>query len=305
VSEPTSSRTTVRPGLPVDLDTTLWPLRRGFRDPSTRRGPDGSWWRAAWTPEGPATARYAHAADGTIEVEAWGEGAERLLADASGLVGGRDSLDGFDPGTGLVRDLHRRFPGLRMTRTSTVFSVLVPAVLEQKWTGEEAREAYRSVVLAWGSVAPGPMRLRVPPPAEVVAAKAPWEFHPLNVEGRRANVLRFAAARSTRLEETGEMSFGEARRRLLAFPGVGAWTAAEVALVALGDPDAVSVGDYHLPNTVSWALAGEPRGTDERMLELLEPYAGHRGRVLRLLTAAAIAAPRRGPRRRIHPVAKI
>ncbi len=47
---------------------------------------------------------------------------------------------------------------------------------------------------------------------------------------------------------------------------------------------------------VAWALAGEARGTDERMLELLEPYRGQRGRVLRLLELAGVRAPRYGPR---------
>jgi len=119
---------------------------------------------------------------------------------------------------------------------------------------------------------------------------------------RRANVLRHAAARADRLEEAGAMDLASARRRLLAFPGVGPWTAAEVAVVALGDADAVSVGDYHIPNTVAWALAGEPRADDERMLELLEPYAGHRGRVIRLLEAAGISAPRYGPRATVRSI---
>ena len=61
--------------------------------------------------------------------------------------------------------------------------------------------------------------------------------------------------------------------------------------MALGDADAVSVGDYHLPSLVSWALAGERRGTDERMLELLAPFAGHRGRVIRLLAGAGSSRP--------------
>jgi 3-methyladenine DNA glycosylase/8-oxoguanine DNA glycosylase len=83
---------------------------------------------------------------------------------------------------------------------------------------------------------------------------------------------------------------------LRAFPGIGPWTAAEVGMRAFGDPDAVSVGDFHIPNMVAWALAGEPRGTDERMLELLEPYRGQRGRVIRLLELAMFEAPRYGPR---------
>ena len=83
---------------------------------------------------------------------------------------------------------------------------------------------------------------------------------------------------------------------MLAIPGIGGWTAAEVLARSFGDPDIVSVGDYHLPHLVCWALAGEPRGTDERMLKLLEPFRGQRGRLVRLLEAAGVRAPSYGPR---------
>src|SRR5207247_7586161 len=73
----------------------------------------------------------------------------------------------------------------------------------------------------------------------------------------------------------------------------------------LGDSDAVSLGDYHLPHQVAWALAGEPRGTEARMLELLAPYRGHRARVIRLLTLGGIQAPRFGPRMRLRRIAAI
>ena len=56
------------------------------------------------------------------------------------------------------------------------------------------------------------------------------------------------------------------------------------------------VGDYHLPNNVAFNLAGEERADDARMLELLEPYAGQRGRVVRWITSGTRKAPRRGPR---------
>jgi len=94
-----------------------------------------------------------------------------------------------------------------------------------------------------------------------------------------------------------------ATARLRALPGIGAWTAAEVVGVALGDPDAVEVGDYHLPHAVGYLFDGTPRSTDERMLELLEPYHGHRGRVIRLITLAGIAAPRFGPHRPLRDIA--
>ncbi len=101
------------------------------------------------------------------------------------------------------------------------------------------------------------------------------------------------------------MSTADAFARLTALPGVGPWTAAEVARVALGDTDAVSVGDYHLPHQVAWALAGEPRADDDRMLELLEPYRGHRARVVRLIEAAGILAPRHGPRRPLRAITSL
>jgi 3-methyladenine DNA glycosylase/8-oxoguanine DNA glycosylase len=288
-------RRTVRLPLPVDLPLTLWPLRRGFGDPTMLRDGAGSWWRATRTCEGPATARYTQAAD-AVEVQAWGPGAAWALEHAAALLGSGDRLDGFDPASGLLRELHRRMPGLRITRTEAVFEAIVPSVLEQKVPGASARAAFRSLVRRYGEPAPGPGGLLLPPAPERLAATPSFDFHPLGIEARRAGVLREIARRAPRVEATRAMPLPGAYRRLQAFPGVGPWTAAEVAIVALGDADAVSLGDYHLPHMVAWALAGQARGNDDLMLELLEPYRGHRGRVLRLLGAAGISPLRRGPR---------
>ena len=119
-------------------------------------------------------------------------------------------------------------------------------------------------------------------------------YHPIGLERRRAEVLRRAAARAAWLESSATSA--EATLRLTSLVGIGPWTAAEVVRTAFGDPDAVSVGDYHLPSVVAWALAGEPRADDARMLELLEPYRGQRGRVQRLLEVSRIVPPRYGPR---------
>jgi len=285
----------VRTALPVDLPLSLGPLACGRWDP-TIRADGGAWWRATRTATGPATVRYAPA-DGGVRVRAWGPGAEAALALAPDLLGARDELDGFDPGAGLVHELHRRFSGLRVIRSRAVFQAIVPAVLEQQVTGKESRASWRRLVLRYGEPAPGPLAgLMLPPAAATLAALPYHAFHPLGVEMRRANTVRGVAAGAARLEATAAMPLADAHRRLRAFPGVGPWTAAVVAGVALGDGDAVPVGDYHVKHMVSWALAGEPRGTDERMLELLEPFAGHRGRVVRLIKAAGLAAPRFGPR---------
>jgi 3-methyladenine DNA glycosylase/8-oxoguanine DNA glycosylase len=292
-------QTIIRPTLPINLGLTLSPLRRGRGDPSVRLAADGAWWRATRTPCGPATTRIArHGPE--IVVHAWGPGAEWALEAAPDVVGARDSLDGFDPPTGLIREIHRRMPGLRITRTRAVFEALVPTVIEQKVTGHEARRSYQDLVRTWGEPAPGPGGLTLAPSAQTLARLPYYELHPLGIEMRRATTVRTAAGHARRLDALAAVPLKEADRLLRTLPGIGPWTSAEVAIVALGNADAVSVGDYHLPHMVAWALAGEPRGSDERMLALLEPFQGHRGRVLRLIGAAGIGAPRFGPRAKLR-----
>jgi 3-methyladenine DNA glycosylase/8-oxoguanine DNA glycosylase len=293
------------PELPYDLTRTLQPVRRGGADPCFRVL-SGEIWRATRTPSGPGTERLRTRADGAVEVAAWGPGARWLVEHAPVLLGGQDDASRFQPAHPLLRDLHRRYPGLRIPRTEAVFEAAMATIVEQKVPGVAAWRSWRAIVRTLGDPAPGPAPgLFVPPAPEVVARTSYFALHPLGLERRRAETLRRAAAASPRLAEALGMPLDAARRRLTAVPGLGPWSAAEIALVALGDADAVSVGDYHLPHQVSWALAGEPRGSDERMLELLEPYRGHRGRVLRLLFAAGIQAPRHGPRLPLHDVARM
>jgi 3-methyladenine DNA glycosylase/8-oxoguanine DNA glycosylase len=212
------------------------------------------------------------------------------------LCGEDDDPSGFAPGHPFLAQLHKRNPGLRIPKTQSVFEALVPAVLGQKVAGVESHRSYERLVDTLGEAAPGPERLKVPPVAAVVARTPYWTFHRLGIERRRADTIIAAARSASRLEETVRMDIATAYERLQAFRGIGPWTAAHIALVALGDGDAVQVGDYNLPHTVGYALEGTPRSTDERMLELLEPYRGHRARVIRLLGVAGITAPRFGPR---------
>lgn len=284
----------VLPG-PLDLGLTLGLLKRGGSHDLTIRIESGRAWRASWTPEGPSTACF-ELRPGTIRVQAWGPGARWAVETAPALLGLDDSPESFRPGHPLLFEIHRRHPGLRLGRTQAVFEAIVPTVLEQKVPSLEARAAYATMVRALGEPAPGDAGLILPPTPRRLLQTPYWTFHRYGIERRKADVIRNAAGLAHRLNELARIGVEEARRRLLSVPGIGPWSAAEVAAVALGDRDAVSPGDYNLPNVVSWALAREPGGSDARMLELLEPYRGHRARVIRLLAAAGITAPRHGPR---------
>jgi len=294
-------RRTIRLPFALDLRRSLHPVRLGKHDPTVHLA-QTAMVQATRTPQGPATVRVDHTG-AELEVEAWGDGADWALAMAPSTLGLLDHRTGFAPTHGVVADLHRRAEGLRLPRTERVLEALVPAVLSQKVTGFEAKRSYRQLVERWGEPAPGPGDLKLAPRAEVIAELGYYELHVVGVEKKRADTLKRVCAHASRLEAAGALSSPELRARLEAIPGVGAWTSAEVARLAHGDADAVSVGDFHIKNLVAYALAGEPRGTDERMLELLEPYAGHRGRVCVLIESAGISAPKYGPRPRIQPLA--
>lgn len=276
---------------PIDLALTLTPIAHGRGDPTIRFAADGIW-RATRTPAGPATIRI-RAVSGGVAVAAWGPGAATAVDGAADLVGANDDPSALVPQHRLLAELVRRFPGLRLPRTNRPFEALLPAICEQKVTGIQARASFRAIIAAHGEPAPGPAGLRLPPLPRTLAALPYFAFHPYGLERRRAELIRRAAALAPRVEEATP---AEATARMGALPGIGPWTLAEVGRIAYGDPDALSVGDFHLPNLVAWALAREPRADDARMLELLEPYRGQRGRVQRLLEVSGIAAPKYGPR---------
>ncbi|HEY5487454.1 MAG TPA: hypothetical protein VIK06_07395 [Candidatus Limnocylindrales bacterium] len=288
---------------PIDLGLTLGPLRHGRDDPTIRFEQDGVW-LARSTEAGPASIRLA--TDGSAVVaDAWGPGAELAIEAGSDLAGLNDAPGLLVARHPLVHELQRRLPGLRLPRTGQLVPALVPAVIEQKVTGPEAHGAYVALVRKLGQPAPGPVSLLLPPSADALAALPYFEFHPLGLERRRADLLRRIAARATAIEALTALPADVAMTRLQSIPGIGPWTAAEATRAAFGDPDAVSVGDAHLPDLVAWALAGEARADDARMLELLEPYRGQRARVVRLLEAAGIKSPRFGPRFAPRRIAEI
>jgi hypothetical protein len=286
----------------VDVRLTLSVHRRGHSDPAYRVDAAGAVWRTSLAPDGPGTLRItSHPTDPPehtlVTGYAWGPGARWLLDRLPAQLGAHDDPSGLRTGHPVLADLALRHPGLRIGRTWRVFEALVPAVLEQKVVGREARRAWRILLRTFGMAAPGPapdgMRV-VPSPAQWAAIPS-WDWHRAGVEGVRARTIIAAAELAGRLEQVLDLDPAEADRRLRSIPGIGPWTSAEIRQRAAGDPDAVSVGDYHLPRAVGWTLAG--RITDDAgMLELLAPYAGHRYRVTRLIELGGGEPPRRGPR---------
>jgi len=285
-----------RPDFAVDVAATLGPLCRGRGDPTHRFSGD-AFWRTCRAPSGTATIRISSPVRGQVHATAWGDGAEWARGGIPELLGAADDSTGFVADHPLLRTVAARHPGLRIPRTRSVFEQLAPVVLEQKVTGIEARRSWRELVHRFGEPAPGPAPagMRASPAPAVWSRIPSWEWHRAGVDGKRSRTILRCAGAAARLEEAVEMEAADAMRRLRAIPGVGVWTAAEVAQRSLGDADAVSVGDLHIPGLVGWALLGRPVD-DDGMLRLLAPYAPHRHRVVRLIELSGFSKPRFAPR---------
>jgi 3-methyladenine DNA glycosylase/8-oxoguanine DNA glycosylase len=245
-------------------------------------------------------------ADGSLTARAWGPGARWLLAAAPRWLGLHDDVAGFDPHAHpLVARLAWEHRGLRLGASCLIWQEVVPTIIAQRITSGEAARQWSALVGAFGEPAPGPhggFGLRLPPSPDSLGALSYHVLHRFDIERRRADAVRQAARHAGRLEEAATMPIADALRRLSALPGLGAWTATSVASVAHGHADVVVLRDYGIPSLVTWALAGERVGDDDRMLELLEPFAGHRWRVVRLLMLGAGGPPRHGPGHRLQPI---
>jgi 3-methyladenine DNA glycosylase/8-oxoguanine DNA glycosylase len=289
------------PTYPVDIRRTLSDLRHGIGDPCHQVTDDGAVWRTSRMATGPVSYRLRQHDLHEISADAWGPGAAELIAGLPTLLGCRDSPETFEPRTALLRDAHARMVGFRVPCTGRVMEALIPAVLEQKVIGLDATAAWRRLLTRHGDTAPGPAPdgMRVPPDAQRWKALPSWDWHQAGVDGRRARIARICATYADKLERAATSSPADPEvvyRLLLALPGVGPWTAAQVGHRALGDADALPIGDYHLASLTSWALAGTSLAEDE-VEEFYEPWRPHRYRVVRLLELTPGARPpRRGPR---------
>lgn len=288
------------PGWPCSVAQVLRPQRRGAGDPTQRHEESGRIWRAMRTPVGPATlCVHQRPSSGEVLARAWGAGAEWALDNLPRLLGADDDPTGFEPhhhpevAHGWRSHGHWRIGG-----TGLVMESLVPSILEQKVTGKQAFGSFRELVRRHGEPAPGPvapLRLMIQPTPEAIARIPSWEWLKLGVQPAQSRTMVTACRLASSLERITEVPLEEADKRLRSIRGIGVWTSAEVRMRALGDPDAVSFGDYHLANWVGWALVGHDI-TDDEMAELLEPYRPQRGRAAAMAIAGGQSRPRRGPR---------
>jgi 3-methyladenine DNA glycosylase/8-oxoguanine DNA glycosylase len=306
------------PGGPYNLHRTVSILMRGNGDPSFSSRPDGLW-MAFTTPDGPVTLRLTEAGRAgsgpdcggpCVDALAWGPGSGAAIAGVPRLLGADDDWAAFDEPSfaatlpRMVREARRRNPDVRLPSTGRMVDSLVPTILEQKVTVIEARRGFRYLMYRHGTPAPGagtvaPTGLLVRPTAGAWLGIPSWEWHKAGVGPQRSATVMRALRSAVALERLASLPAAEAAAKLQTIPGIGVWTAAEVVQRTHGCPDSIAVGDYHLAAYVGAALTGR-RTDDAGMLALLEPWTGHRQRVVRMLGLSGFRKPTFGPRMTIQ-----
>jgi 3-methyladenine DNA glycosylase/8-oxoguanine DNA glycosylase len=291
---------TLRCPEPLDVGLTFGPLAHAVGYASSRIVGD-AWWHAMNTPDGPVSLRVtADRLESTVTIDAWGAGGVWAVDHAAGITGADDVPAEFVPANALIASLQRRMPGQRLVALGTAADLAASTVIGQRVTSAEARDSWRGVVRRFGTHAPGAPPLTTPPTPEVLAKLPDWEWRRVGVEDRRSSTVRRLACESRRVDRAAGAGADVLEQRLRSLRGVGPWTAAHITHFAAADADAVPVGDWHLKHHVAYALVGERRADDARMLELLEPFRPHRARAWRLIVAGTRPPPRRVPRARIH-----
>ena len=262
---------------PFDLRRSLGSLRVGPYDPTCRLA--GGFEKAFWSPGGPCTLRFTpERLEVTGPGTAWCvEHCGRSLCFQDGPV--------ERPVHPVLRDCFQRLPGLRFVSVPWISDLAAGLVIQQRVTFEEAMRSYRQIIERYGDKSPCG-NLRLPLSREQWLGLSCARLQSFNLDQKRAVTLLRVADLSRKIDRLYLGDYAAARDLLSKIPGIGPWTREGLLGSALGDPDAVQTGDVWLPHTVTFALTGDSWGSDERMVELLEPYAGYRLKVIRWLMAS-------------------
>jgi 3-methyladenine DNA glycosylase/8-oxoguanine DNA glycosylase len=273
---------------PVHLRRTFALHAFGKFDPSAS-WTEGDTLKKTYSAHGGVCTVSVSRTDRGLRFEAEGAGAAEALSQLVAAAQIDDGYASFDPKHPAIAALHRELPGLRLIRVPWLFDIACSAVLQQRVRSTDAMREWRTICTRFGQTAangqtafPSPSALSAVPLHELLA---------IGIDPRRARTL-LALAHEIRLHPLRpDMTHEQLRLRLGRVPGVGPWTVDMILGFGAADTDAVPIGDLYLPHLVSFALAGERRGTDERMIQLLEPFRPHRFRVVRLVYAANISVP--------------
>jgi 3-methyladenine DNA glycosylase/8-oxoguanine DNA glycosylase len=279
------------PIFPVHFSRTFSMQSLGPYDPTAESAAD--LFRKAFFYRGePAALEFRRDQEGLL-VTAYAPEAEALLEETLAGLSQDDRYRSFATVDGGIWRLHRSQPGLRLLRFPWLYEMTCSAILQQRIRTVDAMRDWRHITQRWG--VPAPLGLRAFPSAEILARVAQFELQALDIDAQRARTLLRFAQESRFVPLKTALRFAELRERLIRIPGVGPWTTESVLGYGAGDADAAIPGDLHLPHLICYALAGEIPGSDERMMELLEPFRGHRFRIIRLIYASGIAVPRSTP----------
>lgn len=273
----------------LDIPRTMALQQLGTYDPTARF--EGSAFIKVHEDEHGRVVRHTiDRAPSGITIEVAGEGAASLLDVWRAQFPVEDGHDAFVAVHPTLQRLVRALPGLRLLGVPWRLDVAVGAVLQQRVAFVDAARAFRQVALKWGThdalgvAFPGPRRL---------ASISTAQLQSIGIDAQRARAIHLLAREEVRsgfLRRPDDPP--RVRQRLLSIPGIGPWTT-EMILgfgFGFGDRDALPLGDVHLPSLVASTLGGRTHGTDADMIELLQPYRGHRFRVVRLLWTAVFDA---------------
>ncbi|MBT1002830.1 3-methyladenine DNA glycosylase 2 [Paenarthrobacter sp. DKR-5] len=247
----------------------------------------GTHTRLVRTPGGPAVVTAAFGRPAAVEVTVEGADAAALgwlrtrcrqWLDTDTDTAEVNAMFGDDP---LLGPLVRARPGLRILGYPDGFEAAAVTVLGQQVSLAACRTFAGRLAAAYGET--GPHGLISFPAPEAVAAAGAEELQKAigltHARSRTLQALAEACADGLALDPEGDHA--EIRRRLLALPGIGPWTADYLALRALGDRNAYPSGDLVLQRALSVSTAKQALAAAARW----EPYRAYA--VFHLWTGAA------------------
>lgn len=176
------------------------------------------------------------------------------------LLGANQDLSGFYEHCGDqqgMADIIRRFHGLHLPHTPTVFEALVLAVLGQQISANVARVIRTLLIETYGPnrTFDGETYYSFPRP-HTLAALSVEQLQALKLSRRKAEYVQGIAKTALEfspvgLESLREMADDEVVAKIVELRGVGHWTAQWLLVRALGRPDALPLGDLALRRVVS------------------------------------------------------